>query len=68
MIGKNQRCRTRTAFATIDRKEIDAAIAALHQLHEVMPKIQLTDRGLDADRDARKISNTFNEIQHLVGV
>ncbi len=68
MIGERQRRGPGTAFAAVDRDEVDAAYAMFHLDGEVDPEIRFADGGLDADRKAGFRRQQFDEVEHAVDV
>jgi hypothetical protein len=68
VIGEDQRPGAGSAFATINRDEVDSARPTGHQARQVLPERRIADGGLDADGKACFAGDSLDEVEHLVGV
>ena len=67
-VGEDHRRRARAALAAVDVDEVDAALAVRHPLDQVVPEVQVADRGLDADRQPGLVGDQLDEVEHRVDV
>ena len=68
VVREDQRRRTRSSFATVDRDEVDTPLAGFHRRRELVPELHLAHRGLDTDRKARFRCNGLREVEHRIDV
>src|SRR5699024_7340378 len=67
-IAEDEGSRAGPPFAAVHGDEVHAPLAVGHRRREVLPEVDVADRRLDTDREARRVRDPFDEVEHRVDV
>jgi hypothetical protein len=67
-VGEQQRRSAGAALPAVDRHEVDPRPVGRHEPGELLPELEVADRGLDAHRQPRPVGEQLDPVEHAVDV